>query len=403
MSDTRVQVEAPEAFVSYAHRNKESVIRLTQEAKLRGFHVFRDEECIRQGERLQGEIEDALARSDLLLVYLTPESLASDAVVEKEVKPALRAQARDGRPVVIPVACRLGETHQEVQDRTYARLLMPYIATWLKPLGDMPEPLPLDDAARIARQGLESVLGAERGPADGHWRLHLCTRGERESGGSGLLVDATDFLGGASRQVGDPAAWARVWTGLSDLQAVLKRHSERRQLHISGQAHLTGGTVAGFAFGRSRGWQLTVRADDQSWQVASDAKSHPGLKVMPDLHGGTADFLSVEVNLLDKQMDPAVERVLSAEGMPTLRLRIESADRQNRVSCDDLSAMAATVAHELKNAAAAHEARRVLLFLAAPLAFSVFLGAELEATGSFIQLYEYQAHRYHPSLELNAT
>jgi hypothetical protein len=64
--------------------------------------------------------------------------------------------------------------------------------------------------------------------------------------------------------------------------------------------------------------------------------------------------------------------------------------------------MASATAAAIKRAAQARRAETVHLFLAAPFAFGAFLGAELNAVGSFIQLYEWADHAYHPSLEIES-
>ena len=47
-------VARPRAFYSYAHLDWESSVRLVEELKLRGFHVFRDIERMREGLPLEG-------------------------------------------------------------------------------------------------------------------------------------------------------------------------------------------------------------------------------------------------------------------------------------------------------------------------------------------------------------
>jgi hypothetical protein len=392
-------VETPYAFFSYCHEDMESGIRLVEELKLRGFSVFRDIERMREGRRVESEMGQGIDQADLLMAYLTPASLASDPVVAKEIKPALRKFDREARPVVFPVVAGLGSTHDEVTSNTWSRLQHDFTSTWGEGiLGDVPKLLPLEDAAALAGKALKAVYPPGCGPDSGTWSLRVATHGAQHAV-DGLSVDGTSFLGGDRREVGHPAVWRRVYRGLVDLERVLRVHGQRRHIEVRGAAHITAAFATGIVFRRTTGWRLGVWADDDVCYPQVPATNREGLRVTPSVGSSDSHFVTAEVNLLGREMDTLVEDVLASIGRPSLRLRVEHA-ADGYIPCDDLARMASATAAAIKSAVEDRKANRVHLFIAAPLAFAVFLGAALNATGAFIQLYEWADHRYHPSLEL---
>jgi hypothetical protein len=394
--------ESPRAFVSYAHEDVESAIRLVEELKLRGFDVFRDVERMREGRRLLDEMGAGIDRADLVMCLLTPSSLASTPVIEGELKPSLRKAARSGRPIVMPVVCGLGNTHDEVTTHTWAALQHDFASTWTG--GILPtefDQVGVDDAARLADKALRAVLSAGVGPGDGAWSLDVATRGCAPAS-DGLSVDATSFLGGAGKLVGHPAAWARLKRGITELEQALRAHGRRREIAVAGDMHLTAGVAVGYTFRRTTGWRLRVRADDQAFYPLSNDWGHSGLRVLREPGSPAASLITAEINLTGRQMDGLVDDVLSTLGRPSERLRIEHVAGSMYIPCDQLAAMAGTAANAMKEAVSDRRADTVHLFLAGPAAFAVLLGAELNALGPFLQLYEWADHAYHASLELES-
>src|ERR1700733_3258952 len=89
------------AFSSYSWKNDddiESIGRLVCELRLRGLTVFRDRESLVAGASVEAIIAQELARSALVMPLLTPDSLASDPMVEMEFKRARDLQREHGGP-----------------------------------------------------------------------------------------------------------------------------------------------------------------------------------------------------------------------------------------------------------------------------------------------------------------
>jgi hypothetical protein len=169
------------AFSSYSWKNSDdmdSIGRLVCELRLRGLTVFRDLESLNAGALVEGTIRQELARSALVMPLLTPESLASDPVVEMEFKGARDLQREHGRPALVPVVRNLGDDHAEVTANTYARLKYDFGAKWTQIASPDDGPLEIQEVARIACEGLRATMPAGEGPGEGSWRLSVATRGE---------------------------------------------------------------------------------------------------------------------------------------------------------------------------------------------------------------------------------
>jgi hypothetical protein len=241
------------AFVSYS-RHTQTALLLTEELRLRGFSTFRDFDSIQHGHRIESDIEEGLARADVVIFDLTEEALVSEAVVEMEFKPTMR-RARSGRPLALAVCRGLGSTPAEVQENTWARLTTPFDATWTMVLPGAADPaVPIDaaDGALAAGRALAGVFRPACGPDVGRWNIHVATHGH-PSFGPELTVDATNLVGDSERRTGAPEDWSRIWRALCDLERVLAGHGARRGITLTAYAHLTAAVAVGFAFRRTKG------------------------------------------------------------------------------------------------------------------------------------------------------
>jgi hypothetical protein len=88
------------AFLSYARKDTQFVLRLVYDLRAGGADLWLDQLDIKQGERWDRAIEDALAKSPRLLVVLSPAAVKSNNVMD-EVSFAL-----EHGKTVLPVICR---------------------------------------------------------------------------------------------------------------------------------------------------------------------------------------------------------------------------------------------------------------------------------------------------------
>jgi hypothetical protein len=390
------------ALVSYS-RHTQTALLLTEELRLRGFSTFRDFDSIQHGHRIESDIEEGLTHADAVVFDLTKEALASEPVVEIEFKPTTR-RARSGRPLALAVCRGLGSTPAEVQANTWARLTTPFDATWTMTLPGATDPhVPIDaaDAALAAGRALAGVFCPGRGPDPGRWNIHVVTHGH-PSFGPELTVDATNLVGGDERCTGAREDWSRIGRALCDLERVLAGHGARRGITLTAYAHLTAGVAAGFAFRRTKGWDLCVASRHRVDCQQSELLAHDDLSFSLDpgsLHG---DAMTVEIDVLGHGIDPAVERALQTSTPPRARLLVRRCENGARIMPSEFGAMAAATAQEIKRQQRRLGVTDLRFFIAAPLPFAVLFGAELNAAGARIHLHEFDGHNYHPSLTLNA-
>lgn len=390
------------ALVSYSQHTQTALL-LTEELRLRGFSTFRDLDSIQHGHRIAADIEEGLAHADAVIFDITEEALASEAVVEMEFKPTMR-RARSGRPLALAVCRGLGSTPTEVQENTWARLTTPFDATWTMTLPGATSPnIPIAaaDAALVAGRALGGVFRRGCGPSADRWNIHLVTHGH-PSFGPQLTVDATNLVGGHERRTGSRECWARIWRALCDLERVLAGHGARRGITLTAYAHLTAGVAAGFAFRRTKGWELCVASTGLTDCQQSELLAHDDLTFSLDPGSLNGDAMTVEIDVLGQGIDPAVERALQASAPPRARLLVGRRENGARIAASEYGAMAAATAQEIKRHQRCLGVRNLRFFIAAPLPFAVLLGAELNAAGAHIHLHEFDGHDYRPSLTLHA-
>jgi hypothetical protein len=90
-------VDAPKIFFSYARADTQFVLELANELRSAGVNLWIDQLDIVPGERWDNAVQNALATAPCLLVVLSPESVASQSVMD-EVAFALQSNKR-----VVPV------------------------------------------------------------------------------------------------------------------------------------------------------------------------------------------------------------------------------------------------------------------------------------------------------------
>ena len=401
---TRPIEGTPKALVSYSHADETvSVGRLAEELRLRGFGVVRDTDSFRGGRRIGGEMAGAVD-ADLVVAHLTENALSSEAVLNGELRPALRSYREEGHPVVLLIPRDLGSTRKAIDEAIKGRLPVSVETTWgdIAPQGALE--LPIEFCAEQARKALHSVFGPGLGPDDGRWNLQMLTRGTRRSF-PGLNVDATDLAGGRDARPGDPGAWDRILTGVCDLEETLREHGSRRDVDIVPFCHLGAALALGFAFRRSKGWRLCVKANNGAVCTPADAHDTSELKVSPVDQGTPDGRLFVEIDLVGRTPQRTVDRVVERSGSaPAGRITIARDDYGHIIRSERIGGTALAVAAAVKSARGLVRASEVHIFMAVPASFAVLLGSELNALGATVCVHEHDgdADDYVNTIQINA-
>lgn len=106
-------VDLEKVFFSYARADSQFVLDLANDLRSAGVHVWIDQQDILPGERWDNAIQKALTTAPCLLVVLSPESVASQSVMD-EVAFALQCKKR-----VVPVLYKACEIPFRIQRLQY--------------------------------------------------------------------------------------------------------------------------------------------------------------------------------------------------------------------------------------------------------------------------------------------
>lgn len=139
------------AFVSYAHQDDQYRIELEKHlSTLRhdGAIETWSDKCIVAGQEWEKEIFDALEKSDLVLLLISPDFLNSDFCFRREFQRALERH-RNGTSVVVPIILR----HCDWKSTPVVQFQA--LPTGARPIKSWDDP---DEAFNDVVQGLRSVL-----------------------------------------------------------------------------------------------------------------------------------------------------------------------------------------------------------------------------------------------------
>lgn len=108
----------PSIFISYTHKDKERIIPLASYLGRLGLKVWMDTKELVAGETIIEKVSDAISKSDLYLVCLSPTSLSSQWV-NHELNVALTLETTKGRPKVLPIMVAKSELPAMLSGRVY--------------------------------------------------------------------------------------------------------------------------------------------------------------------------------------------------------------------------------------------------------------------------------------------
>jgi TIR domain len=389
----------PRALVSYAHADgADSVDHLAQELRLHGIVVARDIEDFRAGHSLGGEMADAI-EVDLVVAHLGPAALESKPVMQRELGPALREFARTGSPIVVLVPHGIGDTRKQVDATLAGRLPYSAQATWAPAPEPAGEALSHDSAAHVARAAFHSLYAPGRGQAYEGWRVLLLTRGGSRHG-DGLVLDATTLTGGPVRRAGDPTDWARVKRAIDDVVVTLSAHGPTRKITLTTNAHATGGFLFGLAFNRPANWELCLSGPAGDC-LASTRRTPDGL-IELRVDGPPADRrLFIGIDLAAREVAAGIDRLCAEQGSrPGTQVVFERENSGEDLVPQQISDAAAALSARIKAIVDERAPERIDLFIAAPSALPVLLGAEMATVGLPIGLWEHDDTHYVHTLDV---
>lgn len=403
-------------MISYQWTDGDAAELLHDELALRGLTVFHDRCTFPSGSRIGQNMDHAVATCDGFVAYLTPNSLYEShpaasprPALDGEFKPAMDRFARSGasgaklrRPIIIPLVHGLGDPRTEAPERVRKATGKDISTLWIPATLDQGTPSITQPEAATVSGGLLGALlqpGADT-HALGPIELVATTRGGGQPSGF-LSVDGTHLLGGDTNRGGDPRDWQRYLVGIRDLQIVLARWTQRREVTLRIRSHLSAAIGFGRVFNQAAGWQITVHGRHGPVGIA-DCDGHPELRLALD-KGSTSGDMSVEIDLLGVKVSDLASDILSQLPQPASnRLCIWREGSNRDLLPDDISSMTIGAANAIRDAVFGIRPARVHLFCASPAEFAVHLGHQLTSLHADLHLYERDGHRYLPSLVIPA-
>jgi CBASS immunity sensor of nucleotide second messenger signals len=267
----------------------------------------------------------------------------------------------------------------------------------------------IDKHVRITRADLDAAidaLGLRAAPDEPSVVLYVHTvRKTPMETGAEYELDWRDAFEGPEREKGHRLLDSDDWNArlLPELEAIADRiasESPARLLRVRGLARLSPWFAVGFTFRETAGWTIETDQYGARWRTDAAPRDEIPDVVPVSNRSGPRDAIAVAVGVTG---DPTahVLHYLDQAGDPAGRLLTVRTPRlgPDAVSSDgELVRLARTLKSELQNLVP--RARRVLLFYWGPASAAVFIGHQLNAVASEIQLFEEQDGLYLPSFTL---
>jgi hypothetical protein len=405
-------------MVSYQTADADAAELLHVELALRGMVVAHDQCTFTDGGRIDHHMTTAVNDCDAFVIYLTPNSLYLGAApgtarpaLDSEFLPVMarrRTQlakhptdsASTLRPVVVPLTHGLGDPRGEAPAAVRRATGEDIASLWSPVLDQTTTAITQPEAARVAAEVLRSLLPPGTGVDEEPIEIAVMTRGAGQPS-SGVTIDATPLLGGASARPGNPSEWNRYLGALLDVEAVLAVHGQARTLRVRASTHLTGAIAFGRVFNQAGRWRHEVQGR-HGWAEHCDATFHPDLQEGWDPGNPGSRDLSVEIDLIGQPVTAMANAIL-ADLPDAVRGRLQLVRQPDSdLSSQDLAEMANAAAASIRRRVGECRPDHTHIMCAAPVEFGVLLGYRLTSLHTELRLYERSGPRYQPSLTVPA-
>lgn len=384
-------------FISYSRKNAANVDLLVKEMKARGLRPWRDLDDLAYGTLMEPEIRDALEKEcQGCLLYITPESLASDFVTQVEMKQALEQVKPDGLFALVPIFH--GVSIEEV-----SRALKPHAGIRITNLSGVVIPATATgeelrkEFAGATRKLLKAVMQRETSKFEAEpaksFIIDFLTYKTRLGGPEAdLVVDWSGFVKDDGTLESNHCTEI-LWPALQDIESVVAETIRPRTVLLRPKAFPSCGLAFGFAFRATTGFKLEIEQPfpDQRvehWTTAVTQKVQSPLSplILPDKIAGKE--ASLEVSIYGKSAIALEDYVATlSDGLRVKAFIRPAQDRVDIENSDQASAIANQVVDTIRQLRGNYTLLKLHLALAGPIALTVQIGYRLNALGP-IQLYD---------------
>jgi hypothetical protein len=388
------------AFLSYAREDTEKIKYLQQLLNVRGVRAWRDVTDLLLGGATKDEITYAIEQeSDAFVLYVTPQSLASDFIWDVEVPTALRRWEHDHAFNIVPILS--GVTFGELEQHCAARGLRS-----LKEFNGVSLPEKATGAAveefngklrEIAKRILEATfaLRLRRAGADRKYEPCLCFhtyKYEPPTESLDLDIDWTGLFPGKD-ELPTETVWDEILLpALDDVKQVLSRKTPSHRLHVFVQAHLPAAFALGFAFPAEAYFTLMIEGRHGTWSTESTPSITDPLRHLSYENNGDAHIAMMEIAIA-RDTASGVKQSIQRLGLSYKHHnRFDLPDGSDHLSGVKDAVQALAMSHQIgREFRRLHDKKSVThihLFAALPAALAVMVSHQMNALCA-ITLYHY--------------
>ncbi|HVB24691.1 MAG TPA: SAVED domain-containing protein [Ktedonobacteraceae bacterium] len=399
------------ALLSYAHEDAEEVKYLQLQLKVHGVQTWRDETDLPDGILFEDEIVDAIEKADAFIIYITPQSLASDFVWRVEIRAALNRRERDPIFNIVPILRGVSFAELQQQCVSYGyRSLTDFHAEQL-PDAIIPE---TDEqfkaklrviAGRVLKSSL--TLRFRRIKANQNYEpwIRFCTFSDKpQVPALDLDLDWWDFFQDKERL---PSAeeWRDIlFPALMNIKnAFIEKHVSHN-LHLSLKTILPVAFVFGYTFRATTSFTLVLESKDGPWTTAGMSSASPSLRRISYNGSGDKRVAVIEITITGLTAKSVSDYLSTSHLSYGHHIRYDLVGGPDFVrgvkDADHALAIAQYIGKELRELYG-QGITHFHLFAAIPVALAVLLGHQFNALCP-ISLYEHAHGQYEYTCVLGA-
>jgi SMODS-associated and fused to various effectors sensor domain/TIR domain len=400
------------ALLSYAHEDAEEVKYLQLQLKVHGVGTWRDDTNLLSGGAFRDDIVAAIEQeADAFVVYITPQSLASDFVWDVEIPAALKRRERDTIFNIIPIlrGVSFAELQQQCASRGY-RSLTDFNAERL------PDTITHETdeqfkaklrliAVRVLRATL--ILRFRRVKADGDYEpwIRFCTFSDKpQAPALDLDLDWWDFFQDKERL---PLAeeWRDIlFPALTNVKNALGEKHVSHRLHLSLKTILPVAFAFGYTFRATTSFTLMPESKDGPWTTAGTSSASTLLRRTPYSGSGDKRVAVIEIAITSLTAKSVSDYLSVSHLSYGHHIRYDLVNGQDYTKgvkdADHALAIAQYIGKELRELCG-QGITHFHLFAAIPVALAVLLGHQFNALCP-ISLYEHAHGQYERACVLGA-
>jgi len=398
-------------FLSYAREDRAVMQDLQLQLNVRGVRTSLDGLDLLSGVLAKEEVERAIEHEvDAFALYITPASMTSPSLWDREVPAALRRSERDPHFVILPIVrdLSLADLRQFCVDRDLPDLTRFPALRQIDIPADQTAVVRGHEFRDIARTLLKVALTQRlrRVAAERAYEPCLCLHTwdyQPPTPSLDLDLNWIDLIPEKHR-LPTPEEWEQLLLpALQDVKQTISARVSSRRLHLFVQSILPVAIALGLTFPQSSSFTLSITDQYGSWSTEGNYPKTSPLRSIPVTHSHSDPKIAVVELAISRQTERGVADALASLGFaPGHHLRLEPLKGPARDSIKD-NAHALAMAHQIDQVC--HDlcdqqgVEHIHLFAALTASLAVLIGYRLNALCP-LTLYEFSEEAYKPAVTM---